>query len=132
MGARSSAILRELADGPLENQILGMCLSESGGAMSLGGINETWTPLLAPVQWTPYRNNYEVTLQGAAVVAAADGSSFLVDLITGNAAVDSGTTYTYFTYWQTEALRRAVKNVCEMGDCGGARSVSDECWAFDD
>jgi len=93
--------------------------------MSLGGINETWTPLHAPLQWVPYFSSYHVSVQDVNLVANGKatkllsfGSSFLVD---------SGSTFTYFTTAEATALRSAVQNACASGQCGSAQ-LSGNCW----
>ncbi|CAK9079188.1 unnamed protein product [Durusdinium trenchii] len=57
-------VVKALADGPLEKEIFALCLAENGGSMTLGGTNSTWMPTTVPFQWTPYKTNYVLDLNG--------------------------------------------------------------------
>lgn len=124
-------VLTALVGGPLERQVLGLCLSDDGGAMAFGGINESWTPLEAPLESVPYGTHYSVSVTDASLVTSS-GQSTSVASLAGNYIFDSGTTYTYFTAMQAEALRTAVRNACGAGACGGATLASTTCWMASD
>lgn len=121
-------VLTALMGGPLEKRIIGLCLSDDGGVMSLGGINESWTPLDAPLQRVPYGFHYSVSVTGATLVGP-DGQTTDLATLAGTYAVDSGTTFTYMSTSQAAALRLAVQNACGRPyTCGAAAQAGGNCW----
>uniref|UniRef100_A0A7S4RMF9 Peptidase A1 domain-containing protein n=1 Tax=Alexandrium monilatum TaxID=311494 RepID=A0A7S4RMF9_9DINO len=120
-------VLTALMGGPLERRVVALCLSNDGGAMAFGGYNESWTPLEAPLQSVPYGLHYSVSVTGAAL-RTPGGQSVELATLAGRYAMDSGTTFTYFSNSQALALRSAVASACGAGACGSATRASSSCW----
>lgn len=127
LGEHSWDVIEALAAQKLDKQVFTLCLAERGGAMTFGGINETWTPLSAPLQWTAYSGSYVVQVSSIDLMVDGNASEVLKDPV-GSFHVDSGTTFTYFTIGQAQSLRLAVEHACERGACGSAIKRSRECW----
>ncbi|CAE8612115.1 unnamed protein product [Polarella glacialis] len=127
-------VLEALASGgPLKRQLVALCFAESGGAMSIGGINETWTTLLKPMIWIAYTGHFNVPVTDISLVGGAAGKSESVLGSVGSFLVDSGTTFTYFTQQQSSALENAVRSACPAGRCGAAvPSAAGNCWDLDE
>eukprot|EP00929_Paragymnodinium_shiwhaense_P048759 TRINITY_DN24614_c0_g1_i1.p1 TRINITY_DN24614_c0_g1~~TRINITY_DN24614_c0_g1_i1.p1 ORF type:complete len:462 (-),score=61.81 TRINITY_DN24614_c0_g1_i1:35-1420(-) len=128
LGTRAATVMEALAEGPLEKEVLTMCLSEQGGAMTLGSMNTTWTPIKSPVQWIPYTGNYYVSIDSLDLVSGHKISKIYTASI-GKAVMDSGTTYTYFTAAQAQRIRLFIRNACISGGCQAAEDAS--CWNLD-
>jgi len=124
-------VIDALADGPLEKEIIALCFNTNGGAMTLGGINTTWTPLTAPLQYEPYSTPYHVQLHRVQLVHKHGGGEAMLGVDVNFAGmtflVDSGTTYTYFSHHHSSSLQRAVANACSSGKCGSAEG-RDACF----
>jgi len=127
LGEDNWDVLTALMGGPLERQIIALCLSNDGGAISIGGVNQSWTPIDAPLQSVPYGMHYSVSVTGA-VMRTSTGTDIPLAALAGRFAVDSGTTFTYFTAAQAAALRSAVQRACGLGACGNAVAASSQCW----
>jgi len=125
-------VVEALVAGHLDEQIIGLCLSSTGGVMVVGGINETWTPLSSPLQWVPYSSRYHVALQDVDIVPGGKQTLALSVGISGSFHLDSGTTYTYFDWSQELSLQLAIAQACADGACGSASKVSSRCWRADE
>eukprot|EP00930_Biecheleria_cincta_P004112 TRINITY_DN105007_c0_g1_i1.p1 TRINITY_DN105007_c0_g1~~TRINITY_DN105007_c0_g1_i1.p1 ORF type:complete len:593 (-),score=71.71 TRINITY_DN105007_c0_g1_i1:256-2034(-) len=119
-------VIEALANGPLDRQLIALCFAESGGTMSLGGINSTWMPTSSPWQWAPYTSGFHV-----AVDAISLGGQSVFSGSLGSFLFDSGTTFTYFTSAQASTLRSKIRERCSAGLCGSARSLAGDCWRVD-
>lgn len=128
LGEGNWDVLQALMGGPLERRVVGLCLSDAGGVMAVGGVNQSWTPLAAPLQKVSYGLQYSVSVSGASLVASS-GQSFQVAALAGTYAMDSGSTFTYFFPSQYDALRAALQSACAAGACGGATASGDRCWS---
>eukprot|EP00928_Gymnodinium_smaydae_P031481 TRINITY_DN23090_c0_g1_i1.p1 TRINITY_DN23090_c0_g1~~TRINITY_DN23090_c0_g1_i1.p1 ORF type:complete len:450 (-),score=34.87 TRINITY_DN23090_c0_g1_i1:42-1190(-) len=131
LGDRSTDIIQLLANGQLDKEVFSLCLNEHGGAMSLGGINESWTPLLSPLQWVSYSRSYYIAV--TSIDLMKNGSAELVSNLQGSSfLVDSGSTYTYFTVDVASRLKLAVQRACsDASYCGAAVRHSSSCWRIE-
>mmetsp|Transcript_4104 Transcript_4104/g.9528 ORF Transcript_4104/g.9528 Transcript_4104/m.9528 type:complete len:428 (+) Transcript_4104:105-1388(+) len=106
-------VLESLADGPIEKEVFALCLAETGGSMTVGGLNNTWMPSSEPFQWTPYSSGYHLALNQISF----NGK----DLFAGNLGefkLDSGTSFSYFSGHQVMKLEEAIR------DAASKRNVS--------
>eukprot|EP00931_Biecheleriopsis_adriatica_P035489 TRINITY_DN20425_c0_g1_i1.p1 TRINITY_DN20425_c0_g1~~TRINITY_DN20425_c0_g1_i1.p1 ORF type:complete len:480 (-),score=37.40 TRINITY_DN20425_c0_g1_i1:73-1461(-) len=119
-------VLEALAEGPLDKKIVVLCLAATGGTLSLGGINETWMPIVGPLLWVPYTSHFDVDVNSVILGDETVLSS------PGTFLFDSGTTFTYFTTWQDRSLRDRIRSYCNSGSCGNAKVFNNQCWRADD
>jgi hypothetical protein len=115
----------------VQKKLFTMCLSEWGGKLTVGGLNQSFhrnegvpsSITYLPMQLSSY---YAISLETFKVGSQKIGGS---KTAFGRTIVDSGTTYTYLPPKIYSALRNAITQACNGGKCGSPSGRN--CWRTD-